>query len=65
MVWKEYEAICEKLIETNQEQGKDMTKGDSNEEGEEDRRGMIDRLYRYEYMDMMGWIWIIVCSDWT
>ena len=23
MVWKEYEAICEKLIETNQEQEKD------------------------------------------
>lgn len=65
MVWKEYEAICEKLIETNQEQEKDMTKGDSNEEGEEDGRDMIDRLYRYEYMDMMGWIWIIGCSDWT
>ena len=65
MVWKEYEAICEKLIETNQEKEKDMTKGDSNEEGEEDGMDMIDRLYRYKYMDMMGWIWIIGWSDWT
>ena len=81
MVWKEYEAICEKLIETNQEKDwigkrkghdqrrlekeKDMTKGDSNGEGEEDGMNMIDRLYRYKYMDMMGWIWIIGWSDWT
>ena len=33
-----------------------MTKGASNEEGEEDGMDMIDRLYRYKYMDMMGWI---------
>ena len=33
-----------------------MSKGDSNEESEEGGMDIIYRLYRYEYMDMLGWI---------